>query len=141
MKQKTPEGWFQDLVVDGVQGLIVLSLPRTPAMEIIDATVLQWVEVLWAAPVDWSHNQDAKRMRDAFTRLKYSATEWPTPRQYLELLGNRNTNPLRLPKHRTEDEIRVGQQQLSRLKGMVGGLLADVQVGQRQVTARGKQSC
>lgn len=90
--------WFRNAVGNGLQRLITLRLPRTPALEgdIMLALSKAWVEALWNAPVGWDESLDADRLERGFVRLSAHALEWPAPRQLLDCLPRRK-QPMSLP--------------------------------------------
>lgn len=89
--------WFRNEVTDGVMRLLVLRLPSAPWEDEAEYTTKTWVEVLWAAPIGWDEQQDARRLRYAFNRLAAQSERWPAPRQLLSVLPERPPRA-RLPK-------------------------------------------
>lgn len=89
--------WFRNAVTDGVMRLLVLRLPSAPWEDEAEYTTQTWIEVLWAAPIGWDEQQDARRLRHAFNRLAAQSERWPAPRQLLAMLPERTPRP-RLPK-------------------------------------------
>jgi len=92
--------WFRNAVIDGLQGLVTLMLPGTPAAEVVPLTTLSWVEVLWRLPVAWVQDLDLPRIGPGFVALAGAVDKWPAPRQLLAHLPPRPAPPLALPQPR-----------------------------------------
>ena len=81
--------WLKREISTGFQKLICLGLERQPAAEVIEGTVLFWLEVLTDGKV-WDETFDAPRFRRAFIRYGSStAHSWPQPCDILALLPQR----------------------------------------------------
>lgn len=71
--------WFGNTVIEGVQLLVILALPGTPAAETISATALAWIEALWGSPVAWDEHADQRRIAAGFRALARVSERWPAP--------------------------------------------------------------
>jgi len=89
--------WFRNAVIDGLQGLVTLMLPGTPAAEVVQLTTLSWVEVLWRLPVGWLDALDTPRIGPGFLALAGAIDRWPAPRQLLDHLPPRRQPAASLP--------------------------------------------
>jgi len=65
--------------------LATLSLDRTPAMDVIQATALTWHDAIRQGK-DWQQERDRPRFQAAFRTLVQACTQWPSPRQFLDAL-------------------------------------------------------
>lgn len=69
-----------------MQKLILLSLDRTPALDVITpGTLPAWVEAVTDGRV-FDEERDAPRFQAAFRTLQRTCTQWPNPRQFLDAL-------------------------------------------------------
>ena len=114
---KTPD-WFEQAVTTGIQRLLVLSLDRTPAMELIEGTVDAWCDALWPGR-DWRLS-DSDRITEAFRTLSRTRDQWPAPRDFLAALPERKQ--LALPERKwTDAELQANRE---RLVDMVNNLFS-----------------
>lgn len=97
--------WFSNTVIEGVQLLLLLSLPGTPAAETVSGTALAWVDLLWGNGQHWQEAHDTLRLREAFRHLGAASTRWPAPSELRQHLPARPIQP-RLPAPRITDEER-----------------------------------
>lgn len=80
----------------GFQKLLCLGLDRTPASDLIEGTVMAWMEALTDGR-HWDEGRDRERIRRAFVTLARTRRQWPAPADFLEALPR--IEPLRaLPK-------------------------------------------
>lgn len=77
---KAPD-WFFNAISDGLSLLYTLSLPSTPASDMIGKTAAVWVSVLWGGPQAWDEARDTERIAEAFAHLARTAERWPAPKQ------------------------------------------------------------
>lgn len=77
--------WMVVEVGRGLQKLMCLSLPGTPAHDLIAGTVLAWVDALGYGRV-WDQERDAPRIRDGFRALCALSIEWPNPHRLLDAM-------------------------------------------------------
>lgn len=77
--------WLLSEIATGLQKLLVLSLERSPASELIAGTACAWHEALTVGTT-WDEKRDAERIRTAFRTLAATRTHWPAPRHLLEVL-------------------------------------------------------
>lgn len=77
--------WMLRELATGLQKLLCLSLPGTPAVDLIDGTVLAWADALRYGRV-WDEARDAPRIRDGFRALAALSSEWPSPHRLVEVM-------------------------------------------------------
>jgi len=106
--------WFFNAVLDGIQRLYVLSLPRTPSADTIELTQEVWVEALWSA-ARWDEDADRPRLASAFRALERTATEWPSPRLLLQHLPRRSRQAALPAPGLTEEQRRRNQARIREL--------------------------
>ena len=111
--------WFFNAVLDGIQRLYILSLPRTPSADTIELTQEVWVEALWRA-AQW-HEADRPRLVAAFRSLEASVTEWPSPRLLLQHLPRRSQRPVLPGPALTPDQRRRNQERIRELTSQLRG--------------------
>lgn len=77
MRTAVPD-WFNDAIVDGLQGLYSLCLQGAPAAEVMEATTGVWITVLWdASNTAWDEVLDPPRIAAAFHKLALTSERWP----------------------------------------------------------------
>lgn len=77
---------LHNAVVTGVQRLLVLRLPGTPARDTIEFTALVWTDAIAARPVTWNVDRDLKRFAAAFRTLEGTSEKWPNPSMFMQCL-------------------------------------------------------
>lgn len=82
-----PPNWFLTSIARGLQRLLVLSLDRTPAAELLGSCVESWGDALWPGRA-W-HESDAQRIEAAFRHLAATRRQWPAPADLLIALPKR----------------------------------------------------
>ena len=83
--------WLLDEIASGLQGLVCLGLPWTPASELLTATARVWLRAL--STLDWSEERDVPRIRAAFLVLERTREAWPQPKHLLEAMPAPNAQP------------------------------------------------
>lgn len=114
--------WLMDLILDGLTHLMPLSLPNTPAEDVIEYTAQVWYEALTATGTDWNAEMDIKRIKTGFRKLTPHLDRWPTPRQLLEGLPARpkpKALPPRRPADLTPEERQMNLSWISQLKTQI----------------------
>lgn len=81
--------WFENEIVRGLQGLVVLRLAGAPPEDSISYTLDIWLAALAARAKFWNEQQDAPRIRQAFAELYRTEKFWPAPRHFLDALPER----------------------------------------------------
>lgn len=89
--------WFHNAVVTGIQNLYLLSLPGSPAGEVLPGTVEVWVRSLWAMPIAWDERLDSPRIDAGFVHLAQHCDRWPAPKLLLANLPSRPAQALLAP--------------------------------------------
>lgn len=77
--------WLQDQVSAGLQRLVCLGLDRTPAAELLPLTLTVWIEAL-NHERSWDRARDEQRVKDAFSTLCRTVTQWPQPQHLMTAL-------------------------------------------------------
>lgn len=99
-----------------MQRLLLLSLDRTPASELLPGTVEAWIDALWPGRA-W-YETDAARITETFRRLTTTMRQWPLPADFLATLPARPpSNLAQLPSRVFTEEER--QANIARLKDMM----------------------
>jgi hypothetical protein len=107
------EQWFRSSIISGLQGLLVLSLPRTPAADNMRNVAAVWIKVLWPRKA-W-RSDDSGRIEQAFSCLAAEVHEWPSPSQFLERLPARSQQAQLPPPAMTLESSRYGKSILTDL--------------------------
>lgn len=90
--QPAPQ-WLLSEVSDGLQRLMLLALPGTPAAETIEGTARAWTDAFWYAPTAWDRDLDAPRIAAAFRVIAHRLERFPTPKALLEAMPARPPRP------------------------------------------------
>lgn len=77
---------LQDSVFEGLQRLLVLRLPGSPAGDTLTAVARIWVDALVNRPVTWLPLRDLPRIKQAFRTLEGTAEKWPNPATFMQCL-------------------------------------------------------
>jgi hypothetical protein len=80
----TPD-WILYEISQGLTRLAMLSLDRTPAMDVIQGTAMAWREAIIEGR-EWQQERDRTRFQVAFRILAGRCTQWPAPREFLDAL-------------------------------------------------------
>ena len=100
--------WFRAEIATGLQKLLALRLQGTPPEDAIVGTAEVWLEALWPDRM-WAEHIDRIRIQQAFRVLFRICDRWPTPKLFLDNLGNRDPPPA-LPAPPISDEQRKRNQ-------------------------------
>ena len=93
-KQPAPAPqWLLSEVSGGLQRLIFLALPGTPAAETIALTAHAWADAFWYAPKEWDRDLDVPRIAAAFRGIGHRLERFPTPKAILEAMPARPPRP------------------------------------------------
>ena len=103
-KGEAPQ-WMLFEVAEGLQRMIALSLPGTPAAETVGGKARAWADALWYAPKAWDQGLDAPRIAAAFQGIGYRLDRFPTPKAILEAMPPRPPQPA-LPEPEISEEQR-----------------------------------
>jgi hypothetical protein len=88
--------WLDNLIIEGIQRLLILRLKNSPALDTINPLIDTWVYVFKAQAVDWNEALDTPRIRKAFLHCAGKVDEFPSPRTVLQYLPSR-PDVLKLP--------------------------------------------
>jgi hypothetical protein len=99
--------WFRRALSDGLATLVVLSLPGTPAADVMAGTKETWIGLLWSART-WQE-RDAARLTAAFVALARRVDRWPPPRAVLD----------HLPADRPQRYLEAKRTEAMRQRGLV----------------------
>lgn len=126
-KGEAPQ-WMLAEVADGLQRLMCLALPGTPAAETIAGTARAWADAMWYAPKAWDRDLDAPRIAAAFRGIGHRLERFPTPKALLEAMPARPPQPA-LPKPTiSEAQRRANRRRIAR---MMTGAIERNQAGPR----------
>ncbi|MGA1385972.1 MAG: hypothetical protein ACO306_04540 [Flavobacteriaceae bacterium] len=89
--------WLRNEVIEGIQKLLSIRLKNAPPSDVIRGTVEVWTETLLSRPISWDEKLDKKRIKTAFTELCAISDTFPTPKDFLRVLAQRD-KPLSLPR-------------------------------------------
>lgn len=87
--------WLRNVVIEGLQMLVVLRLRGAPANDTAKALANAWVAVLVSRPIAWDVALDLPRIRQGFLRLAGTCEYWPAPATFLEAMPARE--PVSVP--------------------------------------------
>lgn len=93
-------------VLEGLQRLLTLRLPGSPAQDTIILTSDTWSNAVYVKCGNWQDNLDKGRISFAFAKLFASVDKWPTPKQLIELIPPRSqpkVKVLNAPKRSPEE--------------------------------------
>ena len=79
--------WFSTAMANGLQRLLVLSLPGTPPSDTIKLTLSVWCDTIW--PLTNWNDDDLPRIEAAFKLMCRSCERWPTPKTFIDCLPKR----------------------------------------------------
>jgi hypothetical protein len=77
--------WVTREIITGMQRLTCLGLDREPASDLVEGTVMAWVEAVNLNRA-WDEERDAPRFRRAFATLSATRKQWPSPADFLEAI-------------------------------------------------------
>ncbi len=92
--------WLDNLILEGIQRLLILRLKDSPALDTIELLADTWIQVFKNQPIDWDESQDSKRIRQAFLSCMGKLESWPSPKTILLFLPNRD-NHLKIEHQKT----------------------------------------
>jgi hypothetical protein len=81
--------WLRVEVVTGLQKLMVLRLPGSPAADTATATAEVWLQAIDVHGAQWNESIDSQRVHDTFLQMLYTCDRWPVPKQFFEQLRPR----------------------------------------------------
>jgi hypothetical protein len=84
---------IHNAVVTGLQKLLALRMPGTPAAGALQATAAVWIEALENANIAWDENLDTRRIEAAFASLIRHCEQWPQPAHFFHRLPARTYPP------------------------------------------------
>ncbi len=108
--------WIQSEIATGFQKLVALRLRNAPPEEVIVGTVAVWLEALMDMPINWDEQQDRSRLTEAFKVLCRTSTNWPTIKEFIDVLPARPP-PVMLPMPKTDPEI--ARKNIAAIKAML----------------------
>lgn len=81
--------WLENLVINGLQKLLILRRPGSPAADTINAVVDVWMDALARDARWWTAAQDAERVCEGFARIVREMDIWPQPAHLRERMPPR----------------------------------------------------
>lgn len=113
-KGEAPQ-WMLFEVAEGLQRMISLALPGTPATETVAVTARAWADALWHAPKAWDRDLDAPRIAAAFRQIGHRLDRFPTPKAILEAMPERPPLPALPELEISEEQRRRNLRRISRI--------------------------
>lgn len=89
--------WLLAEIAAGFQRLVTLSLPNTPASDVLVPAAQIWHEALLSTSTQWNQDEDAWRLQRGFALLCRDCDRWPVPKHLIDRLPARK-DKLALPK-------------------------------------------
>lgn len=86
---------LQNAIMEGLQRLLVLRLPGSPASDTLTAVAAIWIDALSDRPITWQTDRDLPRIRKSFRVIEGTAEKWPNPAIFMQNLPA-VTEPLKL---------------------------------------------
>ena len=111
--------WMLSEVAGGLQRLVLLALPGTPAAEVIEGTARAWADALWHAPRSWDRDLDAPRIAAAFRVIAHRLERFPTPAAILEAMPERRQIALPEPEI-SEEQRRRNLRRIAQMTEAIG---------------------
>lgn len=117
--------WLENEISAGLAWLAVLQIRNAPSAQNMPACITAWCHALtfnrqWIADAE-----DSERVRNAFRQLAVICEWWPTPAEFLRVMGNRKPAPA-LPAPRATPEEHARNRQ--RVREMLNKLQAKFDV-------------
>jgi hypothetical protein len=81
--------WLDNVIIEGIQRLVLLRLKYSPALDTLEPVVDVWVDAFKSQPIKWDEELDAARIRQAFLKCSGMLDEFPAPRTVLQYLPSR----------------------------------------------------
>lgn len=107
--------WLDNVIVEGLQMLLVMRLPNAPANDTINAVADVWLNAFEHASIAWHEQTDADRIRKAFSLCSANIESWPAPKTVLNYLPAPR-EPLRLSHKKTSPMPENIKQELQQLQ-------------------------
>lgn len=113
------QDWIIREISSGLQKLILLSLDRAPALDVLTrGTLPAWVEAITEGR-QFVEQRDAPRFKAAFRTLQGRCTSWPAPREFLDAMPSLPGAPRH--KRLGSDEARAcGMRAIAEISAMLG---------------------
>lgn len=108
------EKWLEREVIAGLQGLVALRLDGAPAADAITHTLDIWLVALTKGRC-WEEQQDAPRIRSAFSTLFATCERWPAPARLMRELPARKGPPALSRPAQTEEQRHNGRQKIAEI--------------------------
>ncbi len=115
MRDTPPPKWLSNAVASGLQRIIVLALPGTPAAETITVTAQVWVEAFWDKSINWNQELDEERINGAFRCLAYQIDRFPAPVHVLAAMPDRPIRKALPRKPISESQLKKNKRRIKRL--------------------------
>ena len=116
--------WLKSVLAQGVAMLLLLRLKNSPTEDVIQPTLEAWYRVI-TYKKSWDMELDKVRFETAFMTLGQTCDWFPTPKQLLEALPQREYPELPPPTPKSVEEMAQEKAQvesnLQRLKAILRG--------------------
>lgn len=116
--------WLHNAVIDGLQKLLALRLPGTPAAEAVGGTAMVWLEAIDRPGMRWDEEMDMPRVQRAFRALFATCDRWPAPKLFIQHLGNRDPPPALPAPRMSPEELARNRQRVRDIAAMLAGKMA-----------------
>jgi hypothetical protein len=105
--------WLRSAVIEGLQRLLVLRLPNSPASDTVVTVAEVWIAAFLNQRILWVENLDRPRINAAFLRATAEFEKWEAPVKVLQLLPARNQTEQLQISHSYQSQVDA---QLEKLK-------------------------
>ncbi|NBI42016.1 hypothetical protein GVX76_00615 [[Haemophilus] felis] len=116
--------WLKPVLAQGVAMLLLLRLKNSPTEDVIQPTLEAWYRVITYKNV-WDIELDKWRFETAFMRLGRTCDWFPTPKQLLEALPQREYPELPPPPPKSAEQVarerEIAEKNLKKLKAILRG--------------------
>ena len=109
--------WLENIVIEGIQRMLILRLQSAPANDTINPLVDVWLEIFTDGR-HWDEGRDTPRLHEAFRTVLREEVAWPSPAQVLKAMPPippqprlEEPAPVINPEHirRCQDRIKAAQ--------------------------------
>jgi len=107
--------WLLDEITIGLQKLLSLRLPGSPAEDTAGSTARVWYEAIGGSGIEWTETLDRLRVRAAFRGLATRCDRWPAPKHFFEQLQARGYAQPQLQQKFSDDELRLNKARIRKI--------------------------
>lgn len=111
--------WITREISSGLQKLILLSLDRSPPLDVLSGgTLPAWAEAISKGRA-FNEQRDTPRFKTAFLTLQVRCTRWPAPRDFIDALPRLEGEP-RNKRVDSDSSRRAGMQAIREIAKLLG---------------------